>query len=309
MGDYDTFNLSQSSKQEVQKGLGFSTPAADSLPKHDLLGNKIINLQSSERHAYLQNSESPLKTVSNIHSNARKSLLLSGPSKPPANGGGIHSKKVDKSGVASAKKIKVVPLPADNKVAPSSKDIVKKKRVGKKPVLTEVSHQLLELNARLKASAPPLPYMNRSEKIFEELRSGAYDTTLAKKVQHPGKRTGKRTTVAVKSKTITKKLPKIVKSMRKLRGKTLDLTKMGIIRQKKQKVIVKLTKLKSKQTQTKPPKKTKKGTKVKSKKANDAPRVKLEESSVNSSKGERPGSARKAKVEAANSIKQIYRKR
>lgn len=48
---------------------------------------------------------------------------------------------------------------------------------------------------------------------------------------------------------------------------------------------------------------------MKSKKANDAPRVKLEDVSINSSKGERPGSARKAKVEAANSIKQIYRKR
>ena len=118
-----------------------------------------------------------------------------------------------------------------NKVATSSKDIVKKKKVVSKrrPVLTEVSHQLLELNGRLKASAPPLPYLSRTEKIFEELRSGAYETAHTKKAQHPGKRTGKRTTVAVKSKTI-KKGPKIIKSMRKLRGKTLDLTKMGIIR-------------------------------------------------------------------------------
>lgn len=121
--------------------------------------------------------------------------------------------------------------------------------------------------ARAKASAPHLPYKH-SEKIFSDLRNGTFEESAL----------GKRTRVAHRSRPIKKPAPP--KPPRKLRGKTLDLAKMGIIQE-------------TPKTKKKPPKSPKKASPSKKKKKPQKRQV----------------SPRKAKSQATSSIKQIYRRR
>ena len=121
--------------------------------------------------------------------------------------------------------------------------------------------------ARAKASAPHLSYKH-SEKIFSDLRNGTFEESAL----------GKRTRVSHKSRPIKKPAPP--KPPRKLRGKTLDLAKMGIIP---------AAPVRSKK---KPPKSPKKASPSKKKKKPHKRQV----------------SPRKAKSQATSSIKQIYRR-
>ena len=164
----------------------------------------------------------------------------------------------------------------------------------------------MELSARdVKAKASAPQYLkSKSDKIFEEIRSGAYEQASASKAKS-GKQTGKRTTkeqappvreIQSKTKKI-KKEKKQGKRVLRLRGKTLDLKKMGALKSRK----------KAKQPKKKVPKRKIKASKKNQKKTPKAASL-IEVSSCGSASG-RSTITRRAKQEAANSIKKIYRKK
>jgi len=140
--------------------------------------------------------------------------------------------------------------PKGKRTYTKTKVITKPKKVtGKKSSIVKLNTSLFTRQAHAKASAPPLINPSISEAIFNEIRSGGVPQILQQ-----SKRTGKKTTtyssvvkpVKKVKKVIVKKIKKVVKKQviptkvpkaklakMRLRGKILDLRKMGVINNKR----------------------------------------------------------------------------
>lgn len=336
-----------------ENGLGFATPGVE-MPRSDLYGSLMSQKQSNQarnenilsqiEHSE-QNPEYISKTV--VHSQVDTKPFLVTDSQHAAEG--IHAKRTVVSQKSAIKKTKQQAL--DGLLKPKVKKITKDKVVGnpKKTAFLERPSTKFEKTVvkENKGSAPNSLYQNTKD-LLNDLKA----STAAEVVEIP--LTKKSVTGISKQSKPIKKVKKETKALKqlkldvqkinktRLRGKTLDLTQMGIIAKRApktpapissssmimkdlikteaskgrktttKKLAASMTKLpvalKKKKVQRKKAKAAPPRKQTKAKKPKVKPK-KTKQVQIPDSKVSGRASARRAKEEAAKNITQIYNKR